>query len=76
MTTQSSKAARTALVGVNRCGCITAAMVEGFAGPEEVKEFYVSMAETDREVRRMDVDEAKATEHFLGCPHEAAEASA
>jgi hypothetical protein len=63
----------TALVGVRRCGCITAALVEGYADKDEVREFYVTMADTDREVRRMGCDEAKASPHFLGCPHEGAE---
>lgn len=59
-----------ALVGVRRCGCITAAMVEDYASKKDVRDFYRDMADTDREVRRMSVEETRAHPLFLvDCPH-------
>lgn len=66
-----------ALAGVRPCGCITAAMsIDGPAGTEDwayatekdVREFYVDMAKSGREVRWMDADELRSSLTFK-CPH-------
>src|SRR4051794_32669057 len=59
-------------VGVRSCGCITAWLSGDHVSQAEVRDFYRSMADSGREVRRMTLDAAKASGDFLpidGCPH-------
>lgn len=62
------------LVGVAPCGCFTAVMVEYADIPaSEMADFYATMADTGREVRRMTLDEARANPTFLNCEHQGAQ---
>jgi hypothetical protein len=52
-------------LGVRPCGCMTAWMSGDHVTKAEVRDFYRSMADTGREVRRMSLDDAKASGNFL-----------
>lgn len=47
------------------CGCVTAWLSGDDAEPDEIKDFYVNMATTGREVRRLPFDRSR----LKICPH-------
>lgn len=64
-----------ALVGVEPCGCFTAALsLRHGATEKEIGEFYLSMSKSRRAVREVDVEEARRGLIFekYDCPHGAA----
>lgn len=58
-----------ALVGVRACGCITAIQIEGYADEREMAAFYTEMADSNRKVRRVALDDVKSDPTFLACSH-------
>jgi hypothetical protein len=61
-----------ALVGVEPCGCFTAALsLRRGATEREIGEFYLSMSKSRRGVREVDVEEARRGLIFemSDCPH-------
>ena len=58
------------------CGCVTAWCSATFSSPKDVRDFYKSMADTGREVRRMEFTE-ELRQKLDRCPHmDAAEVDA
>lgn len=74
-TTASASAGQTAppacdsLIGVRSCGCVTAWMSLEDASKRDIREFYAGMANTDREVRRVNLEDVRGLigrcEHLL-----------
>lgn len=53
-----------ALVGVNIRGEVTAVIALEHSTNKEIREFYISMADTDRTVERTTVEDARKRFHF------------
>lgn len=57
------------LAGISDCGCVTAALsLSSAPTKKELREFYQSMADTGREVRRLSNEEIR--KRLFECTHE------
>lgn len=60
------------LIGVRDCGCITAYCSIEHSTKREQRQFYGEMAQSNREVRRVRLDDVRDQPGFMGCVHVAA----
>jgi len=59
-----------AFIAVNPCGCVTAAMVVGYATKREERAELKRWMKSGRKVELTTVGEARKGQNFLSCPHE------
>lgn len=61
-----------AFIGIEACGCVTAAMTTGHASKREEQAELKRWMKTGRRVELTTVAEARKSQNFLDCPHQRA----